>query len=165
MLRVLIGESGSGKTYYIQEELLRGHMDYFGITNYKNVCAIERKEYNEYSHVFHPDFVTVYKPDDCMVDSLLDASNMNIIIDCENYSEEFLKKVFTMARRARVNNNTITVTFQPRYEVINCENQILKNADEVLVGECGGSAKALVEEVFKTKLVPTVRKFNFQKVV
>lgn len=157
--------SGSGKTYYIQEKLLRRHMDYFGITNYKNICAIERKEYDEYSHVFHPDYVTVYKPDDSMVDSLLDASNMNIIIDCEEYSEEFLGKIFTMVRRARTNNNTITVTFQPSVEVINCENQILKNANEILVGECGGYGDFLIEEVLCIKLRPMRNRFDFRKVV
>ena len=162
MLRVLIGISGSGKTYLIQEELIRRHMEF--TYNDRNVCVVERKEYSEYSHLFSPDFVSVYKQDSCMVNALLAARNTEIIIDCEDYCEEFWEMVSSIARQARVDNNNVTITLQPTADIINRGRRILMNANEVLVGECGGPGKALVEEVFKVKLMPAVRKFGFYKV-
>lgn len=164
MVRVLIGMSGSGKTYHIQKEILRMHMN-FAVTGERDICVIERKDYNEYSHVFHPDFVSIYKPDDSMIDLLLDAKNTDIIIDCVNYSMEFMDKVSYMVRQAGRNNNNVTIAFLAIGDNIDSENRILKNANEVLVGKCGGAVEAYIENFFDVKLAPIIKKFDFRKIV
>lgn len=162
MVRVLIGMSGSGKTYRIQEEILHMHMD-FAVTGARGICVIERKDYNEYSHVFHPDFVSVYKPNDSLVDLLLDAKNTEIFIDCENYSLELMDKVSCIVRKAKRNNNNVTITFLTIGDNSDYENYILKNADEILVGKCGGATEAYIENLFTVKLAPIINKFDFRK--
>ena len=164
MVRLLIGISGSGKTYYIQERILCGHMGYLA-TNAKNIYVVERKEYNEYSHLFHPDYVHVYKSDDDEVETLQDVKNADIIIDCEDYSEEFMDKVIGMILKAVANNNDVTITLIPSVDTINCENLILQHADSILVGECGGAGESLIENILHVKLKSTTKKYDFRKII
>ena len=162
MVKVLIGMSGSGKTYRIQEELIRMHMSAGAAV--RDTYVIEKKKDNEYSHVFHPDFISVYKPDDSMVDSLLDAENIDIIIDCEYYSEEFMEKVSVIVKRAERNNNNVTITFIEITDNIILGKAILMDANEILVGRCGADTEVVLERLFDVKLAPMGKKFDFRKI-
>lgn len=160
MVRVLIGMSGSGKTYRLKEELVH---KYKGGVKLKDICVIERKEYDEYSHIFHPDYVKVIKPDSSIVDSLLDARNMHIIIDCECYSVEFMEKVSVIVKRSIRNNNDVTITFLRIGDNILLEKTILMNADKILAGWCSISDEQIIENLFMGKTEPMRGKYDFRE--
>lgn len=168
MVTVLIGASGSGKTFLLKKELVRKESickPFIGKDfKLKDICVIERPQFNEYSHLFHPDYIKVIKPDSDAVNSLLDAKDMNIIIDCDFYEAQFMEKVSVIVKNAEKQNNHVTITFPEVYDDICFEKEIIAAADEVLVGECLITSEVEIEKIFGTKLEPVRRDFDFREV-
>lgn len=159
MVSIVIGMSGSGKTYRLKEELV--HNDYF---QKRKRYVIERKDYKEYSGVFHPDYATVMKSDSKMVDTLLNVMNADIIIDCEDYSEDFMEKVLTIVKRSRRNANRITITFLGIYSDIPYQESILQNADKVFIGKCSLEQEERIQNLFNERPEPIQGKYDFHRI-
>lgn len=167
MVRVIIGSSGCGKTFLLKGEIFNEERRIRRLR--KETCVIERREFNEYSHVFHPDFIKVIKPDSDLVNTLIDAKNMDIIIDCDYEANEFIEKVSVIVKNAEKQNNDVTITFlefypEERNDIYFEEKEILAYADLILVGNCCVPTEVEINNMFGVVLNPQRRQFDFRQI-
>lgn len=158
MIRVIIAQSGGGKTYKLKHEIINRD-DYS-----RPIYVIERGTYKEYSKIFNNKIIKIFEPSDDL--SLLkEVKGSNIYIDCEDYSDTFLEKVEGVIKRARVHDNQITVTLlEPSGKLSDFENLVLMNANEIYVGKCSKSSEVVLEELLDTSLGEIKGTFDFRKV-
>lgn len=154
-VRIIIAVAGGGKTYKIQNEIVRD------VTS-REIYVIEREEYFEYSNVFNEKYVHVLKPSSDIA-FLEQKKNCDIYIDCENYIDEFLQKIVNIVKKARKNNNNVTITFL-RFQDNLYEREIFSNANEILIGKCGETSERRIERIFEKELSPLRCKFDFRRI-
>lgn len=168
MVRILIGYSGSGKTYKLKEEI--AHKEFGGITNAKEIYIIEREEHQEYSNIFGGKYIHVLKPSSD-ISFLSNIENSEIYVDCENYENEFMQKIVDIVKKAKTHNNDITITFLHFLDdwdgtffpvKYNNEKLIFENTDEILIGKCISTTEQSIENLLGIRLRPVISNYEFR---
>lgn len=120
------------------------------------------KTYRLKSSIFHPNFVHTLKPSSDL-SFLLDKTNCHIYVDCECDTDEFLKTISLLIKRARMNQNDITITMLELWDNLSdYEHSILINANQILVGRCCIFTDERIEYLYQTKLRPLESKYDFR---
>lgn len=154
MVKLIYGIAGSGKTDLLKTSLMRNEYLY----SQKKVYVIERNDYNEYSKIFNPQYITIIKPNSPQVNELIDAKDAEIIIDCEKNSKEFREILETICKIAEKNNNDIFITFQCFEE---WQENICKNTRCLMIGHIDRMSAKHLENRFDLKLDPPELLPNF----
>ena len=158
MVRILIGASGSGKTYSIMKKLIRTQKN-------RKKLVIEREDYKEYSRIFSEEYITcITLKDTDQMEKIMDS---DIYIDRPYYSEEDLEQIHELTSRARIhaNNITITCTDISDFTKTAAGNSILRNAEQIFVGRCIADNECIIEKLSGKKLPVQKSNYDFRRIV